>query len=570
LIVNIILIIFGIDIIDMPKGKSNKVVIKHYDQNQAFLLPPSIEDMIPADHFVRTFNQMIDLLDIDILLKTYKGGGASIFHPRMMVKVLVYAYLNKIYTSRRIAKALREDIHFMWLSGMQQPNFRTINKFRSSRLKDVIDGVFASQVEFCLEQGFIKLENYYVDGTKIEANANRNSYVWGKKVNRYKETTQQKIKDLLKHIEQVNQKENLQYHDKDLEELGEGIQISSKKIKEHIKKLKDELADKQSQGSLSHTDKEIEKAIEEIDEKHLPKLQQYEQQQENLSGRNSYSKTDVDATFCRLKNGLLRPGYNAMIGTENQFIINYSLHQNPGESGLFVPHLEKLHRLLGVLPKNVIGDAAFGSHENYDFLHRHNIGNYLKYNTFDIEQSTSYQSQSFMREDFEYHTTTDSFNCPDGRELSFKEIKQHKTDNGFTNFLRVYQCDDCNGCQYMTDCTKMNGNKILNYNPQLEHYRAQARDNLNSQKGVILRKKRSIEPETVFGHIKWNQRFERFYLRGKEKVNVEWGLLSLAHNFNKMNQIKIDKDKNASISALEFLSPIPSTIFFSYYSSFVR
>jgi transposase len=553
----------------MPKGKSNKVVIKHYDQNQAYLLPPSLEEMIPADHFVRSFSKMMDQLDLDILLKTYRGGGASIFHPRMMLKILVYAYLNKIYSSRKIAKALREDIHFMWLSGMQQPDFRTINQFRSSRLKKVIDQVFASQVEFCLEQGFIKLENYYVDGTKIEANASKNSYVWGKNVSRYKDSTQEKIKNILQQIEQVNQKENRQYRDKDLEELGEGIQVSSKKIEEHVKKLKDALREKQENGSGHAGDKEVGKAIEEIEKKHLPKLQQYEQQQENLSGRNSYSKTDVDATFCRLKNGLLRPGYNAMIGTENQIIINYSIHQQPGESGLFIPHLKKLQELLGALPENVIGDAAFGSHENYDFLDRNNIGNYLKYNTFESEQSGTQSWSAFSRADFAYQPANDRFVCPGGRYLHFKEVERHQTDNGYINFLKVYECNDCNGCPFQGECTKMKGNKVLRYNPHLEHYRAQARNNLTSPKGVQLRKKRSIEPETVFGDIKWNQRFSRFHLRGLQNVNIEWGLLSLAHNFKKMYQIKPEKNQNASLSSFEFGFQNTTTNFIFFNSCFV-
>lgn len=548
----------------MPKGKSNKVTLKSYDQNQAYLLPPSIQDMIPSNHFVRTFNSMLDQLDLDPLLKTYKGGGASIFHPRMMVKVIVWAYLNKIYSSRRIAKALREDILFKFLSGMQTPDFRTINKFRSSHLKGVIDQVFASQVEFCLEQGYIKLENYFVDATKIEANANRNTYVWGKNVNRHKATTQQKVIEILKYIEQINQQEDLQYRDADLEELGEGIKVSAEKVKEHVIKLKQKLSEKTSADQTKEACKKVEKAIKQIEKTHLPKLEQYEQQQQDLEGRNSCSKTDVDATFCRLKNGLLRPGYNVMIGTENQFIINYSIHRHPGESGLFIPHLEKLNRYLGVLPENAISDAAFGSHENYDYIHRKNIGNYLKYNTFEIEQTQPYPFSGYSRTDFEYQPAEDMFICPAGQPLKFVEIKEHQTDNGFINLLRVYQCDHCSGCDLKKECAKNKDKKILNYNPQLERYRAQARTNLNDPKGIKLTKQRNTEPETVFGDIKWNQRFTRFHLRGLDKVNIEWGLISLAHNLKKIMKVKADKNENSSIDQILFCETI--LIGFYYYS----
>lgn len=518
----------------MPRGKSNKVTIKTYDQSQPFLLPPSLDEMIPGNHLVRVLNKMIDHLDIDLFLKSYKGGGASIFHPKMMVKILVYAYLNKIYSSRRIAKALREDIHFMWLAGMQQPDFRTINKFRSSRLKDVIDEVFAEQIEFCLEYGFIKMENYFIDGTKIEANASKNSYVWGKNVSRYKKVTDQKIIDHLKHIEEINQQENLEYEDRDLEELGEGKIISSEAIAEHLKKIRDRLTDKKDKGDLDKGDKEIEKITNRIEKTDLPKLKGYEQHKQNLSGRNSYSKTDKDATFCRLKNGLLRPGYNVMIGCENQFIVNYSIHQNPGESGLVIPHLQKMHQLLNKFPGNVIGDSAFGSEENYEYLNQNKIGNYLKYNTFHLEQTGTVTSNTFTRTDFIYYSETDSFECPAGKKLHFNRIKKNITENGYHNTLREYECVDCAGCKLAENCKKSTGNKILNYNPQSEYYRAQARTNLTSEEGKKLRIQRNTEPESVFADIKWNQEFDRFYLKGKGKVNIEWGLISIAHNFKKI------------------------------------
>lgn len=517
----------------MSKGKSTKITFKKYDQNQGLLLPPSLDEMIPENHLVRVLNGLIEKIDIDLLLKSYKGGGTSIYHPKMMIKVIVYAYLNKIYTSRKIAKALREDIHFMWLSGMQYPDFRTINSFRSSRLKEVIDQVFASQVEFFLQQGYVKLENYFIDGTKIEANANRTSYVWSKNVKRYAGSTSKNISDLLKHIYQINNDEDIEYGDKDLEELGEGVNISSESVEEHLKKIREKLTDKKSMGALEQDDKDVEKLANKIEKEHLPKLKKYEQQNKDLAGRNSFSKTDKDASFIRMKNDLLRPGYNVMIGCENQFILNYSIHQNSGDSGLLIPHIEKLDQLTGRMPINVIGDAAFGSEQNYDFIYKNNIGNYLKYNMFDLEQAGSYSTKTFTRLDFTYNSQDDTFICPNGETLTYKQTTRQISENGYTHKVREYQCMNCENCKFADKCKKKTGNKILLYNPTMEAFRKQARENLTSSIGEKLRKQRSTEPETVFADIKWNQRFTKFNLRGKDKVNVEWGLLSLVHNFKK-------------------------------------
>ena len=153
--------------------------------------------------------------------RSTKGGGTSSYHPKMLLKVLVYAYSQKIYSSRKIAKALRENIHFMWLSGGNQPDFRTINDFRGSRVKGVIDEVFADVLEYLIEAGHVKLENYFVDGTKIEADANKHKVVWAKRKDTYQKRAHVQIQELLKQIEQANEEEQAEYGDEDLEERGE-------------------------------------------------------------------------------------------------------------------------------------------------------------------------------------------------------------------------------------------------------------------------------------------------------------------------------------------------------------
>ena len=154
-------------------------VFKSYQQEQSLLFPPNISEMIPEGHLVRVVNEMINGVDRSILEAQYKGGGTSAYDPQMLLKVIIYAYTQRIFTSRQIAKALRENVNFMWLSGMSRPDFRTINRFRGKVMKAVINEVFYGIIEQLLEMGMIDLQSYFMDGTKIEANANKYSNLSG-------------------------------------------------------------------------------------------------------------------------------------------------------------------------------------------------------------------------------------------------------------------------------------------------------------------------------------------------------------------------------------------------------
>lgn len=284
------------------RKRHTKTVFKTYNQGQMQLLPPSLDELIPGSHVVRVVNDAVDKMALDPLLKGYKGGGTSAYHPKMMLKVLVYAYTQKTYSSRMIAKALRENIHFMWLSGGDTPDFRTINTFRSSKLKGTIGEVFASVVELLVDSGRVKLENYFLDGTKIEANANKYSFVWRKSTERYSSRVREQAKLLLEEADRVNGQEDRAYGDKDLEELGEDAPpLDSAKLEEKIRQLDERLAGKSE-------DKKLARVVKKLKTDHLVRLKRYEKQAELVGDRNSYSKTDHDATFMRMKEDHMRNG----------------------------------------------------------------------------------------------------------------------------------------------------------------------------------------------------------------------------------------------------------------------
>ena len=510
----------------------NKVIYKRYDQNQLNLIPANLEDMIPEDHIVRLVNKVIERLDISSIESTYKKGGTSIYHPRMLLKVVVYGYLQKIYSSRRITKALREDIHFMWLSGNNRPDFRTINNFRSKRLKGSIDKVFSSIFELLLKEGYVKYENYFLDGTKIEANANKYSYVWKKSNQKYLSGIKKKIAILIGEIEKTNEDENREYGDRDLEEMGEEVSLDDEKLEEFTKELGEKL-----KGNPE--DKKLKKADKKLREEYLPKYEKYKKQEEQLQGRNSCSKTDPDATFMRMKedshpNSNPKAAYNVQMGTENQFITGYSVHQSAGDTNLLIAHLEQQERLYGIRPKNIIADAGYGSQENYEYLREKYRGIYVKYNMYDREKKRKYIENIFRVENLRYDAQKDIYFCPAGNPMKYVGTERKTTVNGYKTAIKKYKAKGCRGCTLRSECHKSRYNRVISVTPEVIKYRKEVKKNLDSAKGEKLIKQRPVDVESVFGHIKWNRNFRRFNLRGLDKVKVEFGLVAIAHNLKKM------------------------------------
>ena len=283
----------------------------------------------------------------------------------------------------------------------------------------------------------------------------------------------------------------------------------------------------------------------------MPKLAGYDRQRLLLGeDRNSYSKTDHDATFTRMKDKTLRPAYTVMIGTQDQVILNYSIHRKPSDVAAFIPHMKKFAHLLesttlsttagtstaaaAALPTAVIGDSAFGSQENYEYLEAVGVEPYLKYSTFHSEQERKYLDNPYRKEAFVYEQEHDQYRCPENRPLPFAGTRTGTTTTGYNQLLHVYQSTDCSGCPGQALCAKGKSNREFTINRQLDGYKAKARRLLESETGWKLRRQRGTDVETVFADIKQNQGFRRFHLRGKEKVNVEVGLLAMAHNFKKL------------------------------------
>ncbi len=502
---------------------SPKIIFKDYDPDQILLLPPSLKELIPENHPVLVVNQVIDNVEIDSLVDTYKGGGTSSYHPRMLLKVLIYSYLSNIYSSRKIECALKENIYFMWLSGMNRPDHNTINRFRSDRLKDVLKKIFSEVVLLLVNSGHVSLKDVYLDGTKIEANANRYSFVWGNSIKTHKKKLQQQLEELWAYTQQIAKSEEDNFTPDDFDP------VSPEKVKETIDKidkvLKDKPVDKKIRQKLNYA------------KKHWPKnLAKYQQQEKILNGRKSFSKTDSDATFMRMKedhmkNGQLKPGYNTQITTNNQFILTYGLYPNPTDTLTLIPQIELFNQWYHAYPENLTTDAGYGSEENYMYCQKNKIRPFIKFNYFDTEKKRR-QKYPFSYDQLEYNKDQDCFYCPTKQEMKLIGSKVKITGNGYKQYYTRYEAQGCARCK--SKCHKQKGNRIIEVNHNLLNIKKEVRKLLESEKGIYHRKKRTTDVEPVFAHIKHNRNFRKFNLRGKEKVEIELGLLALAHNLKKI------------------------------------
>ncbi|MCL2269986.1 MAG: IS1182 family transposase [Treponema sp.] len=527
----------------MSKGKSDKITYKAYEQNQPYLIPPSADELIPQDHLVRLVSEVIDEMGIEKLLRKYQaGGGASRYHPVMMTKLFVYGYMTKVCSSRMVAKAARENVMFMWLAGSQKPDFRTLNDFRGKLLKEVMEEIFVTAVKMLHAKGYIKLENYFVDGTKIESASGRYTFVWKKAVEKNDKKLDEKLRAYIQMAEKAWDDENSEYGNRDLEEMGSKEQFTSTDVKELAGILRERLEALDAEEDK----KKLKKELKTIEKDCLPRKKRYEKAKRICGKRNSYSKTDPDATFMRMKedhmgNGQLKPAYNVQIGTENGFVVGYDLFPNPTDTKTLKPHLRKQAKRLGTKPKTVITDAGYGSEENYAYLENRQTTAVIKYNTYHKEKSRKWKSDAFRTEHWEYNAKEKYYVCPNGRKLTFRETKKEKNASGYAVTIQRYECESCKYCRMKKQCTKAQGNRVVERNERLLRLRKKARRILSDEHYTELRKRRSVEVETVFGQIKGNQGYRRFLLRGTAKVSAEWGLLSLGYNLKQIYRLNRDK-----------------------------
>ena len=514
---------------------------RSYDPDQTLLFPQRIDRDIPKDDPVRILKSVIEGLDLSGFKKLYHERGRSPYHPKMMLMVILYSYMNNVYSCRKIEKLLYRDIYYIWLSGYQKPDFATINRFRN-RVKNEIGHIFTLLVLILAEKGFVTLEVEYLDGTKIESKANKYTFVWRKSVERNREKLLEKIRVLLQQINEQMAQDKAADVDP-LELTPQTLCEISKEFKEALgsapeAKTKEEKAAQRGKNKMF---KEL--------ERHGEKLAEYNSRLEQMEGRNSISKTDPSATFMRMKedamcNGQTKPGYNLQISSENQFITDFALFPNPTDTLTFIPFLGSFPGRYGRFPKRVVADSGYGSEENYRFMDEAGIEGFVKYNRFHLEHRPRYKPDTFHPDSLYYNEEGDYYICPMGQRMSRTGTLQTRTEGGYISQSACYRAIRCKGCPLRCLCYKAKANqRTIRVNHRLNAYKRKACELLTSEEGIKERGRRCIEPEAVFGQMKSNMAYRRFRHMGKDKVVMDFTFFAIAFNIKKLCSMmrKVDK-----------------------------
>lgn len=339
---------------------------KPYNQNQIQLLPSNLSDLIERDHIARLINQVIDEMDLSFIENTYSINGQRAYHPKMLFKVLVYGYTIGLRSSRKLADRLIEDITFMWLSGRQTPDFRTIADFRKDKLGDV-KKAFTEVLLLCRQLGMIRIGKVCIDGTKIRASANGNKMQYRKTLDKSKSKIEQQVEDILAEAEAIDREEEKLYGNNTEHRTGIDIDEVQKKLKK-MKKRRETLNRKKNKLEAKNAD--INSRLKKI-----------------RKDRNSMSSTDKDATMMLMKENYTAPGYNTQFATEHQVILAYNISSDRNDQKQLKPMVKEIKENTGKKPDIIPADAGYGNKSNYRFLKNERIAAFIPYNNFNKEMA---------------------------------------------------------------------------------------------------------------------------------------------------------------------------------------
>ena len=497
-------------------------------------IPIDIGEMIPADDSVRLLNAALERMDYSKLYEAYSRQGRIEKSPESLFKVVVYGYMNGIFSSRKLEQACRRDVNFMYLLGRSSaPDHATIARFRSKRLTDVVEDLFIQLVYLLKEAGELSLCSVFIDGSKLEACANRYSFVWKKSTQKNEVKMQDKMKT---ELPKLAAEFGLPFH------AGEKIRAKDlKKLRKRLYALKE--ADIEFVQGKGKRKSPLQKAIETVDE-YLARQKKFDDYNHSFGDRNSFSKTDRDATFMRMKedhmkNGQLKPAYNVTLGVDAEYIVGAIISQERSDTGTFIPMMKKLQYLGYTKP---VADAGFESEENYTWCEENGQLAFIKPSNYNQAKTKKYKSDIGKRENMPYDAVNDAYICHAGHKIQAAYKKNTKSQTGYPIVTTVYTCVHCNGCQYKAKCIKGTSkmlledrSKNLHVSKNFQRQRMEMEARINTDEGILLRINRSIQVEGAFGIIKQDMGFRRFLLRGQVKVQTELFLLAIAFNINKLH-----------------------------------
>src|SRR5690554_132180 len=454
-----------------------------------------------------------------------------------ILKAILFAFSIGIRSTRDIKDLCKHDTRFMFLlDSLDPPSHTTINNTINSLSSSIDDVLVAINEKIMEHDDKIDPNIVFIDGTKLEAYANKYTFVWKKAILKFKDRLIQKIIRLLPELnELLNKYDYPIIKEKDSYTSSELIDIvvilSSIIDKEEI-----ELVYRQGKRK----DK-IQRLFDFFNE-YQGKMLEYTNHLEIMGDkRNSYSKTDNDATFMRMKddhmrNGQLKAGYNIQIAVSDEYIMAIELYQDRTDFATFIPFLNHYDSLYGFYPKYPVADAGYGSFDNYKFCFENGIGLYQKYSMYSKEKERKYKNDPFSRNNFE-KDEDGNYICPNNKKLTYVHDLKMRT-NIYEAYNKVYRCNDCEGCPLREKCTTSKYGRTIRVNEELESYKQIVRENLESEKGINVRVNRSIQVEGAFGVMKESIAFRRFKRRTKLSARLAATLVAIGMNISKFHSKK--------------------------------
>ena len=497
-------------------------------------LPVEISTIIEISDPVYTFCEVMDCIDLRKYLAAPESRiGRKRYNSEILLKVILFAFMEKGYASvREIEKLCKTDIRFMWLlQDETAPSHMTIDNFMNETLLGNIEDIFAEINGYIFSKEKVDLEHIYIDGTKIVANANKNSWVWKKSCIKNRNKTFERITLLLQEINES------------IACMGVKIGIRTEYAIEYIEQITKQYASLFNlcpevlvRGRGHH--KSAEQRIYDKLVEYTEKLKKYANHIKICGeGRNSYSKSDNDATFMRMKkdymgNDQLLPGYNIQLGVCDEYISVFDVKQYASDMDCFQPLMEKFNETYGKYPKYPIADAGYGSFNNYLYCEEHGMEKYMKFTMFKKEtEDKKYRDDPYRAVNFPIDENGHPV-CPNGKEFHYLYSRPVR-GNKYGRTEELYQCEDCSDCSQKDKCCKCEGNRVIRLNEELTSFHKEVLSNLNSVQGALLRMNRSIQAEGAFGAIKWNKAYQRIRRRGLKSVILEISMISCGFNLHK-------------------------------------
>ena len=452
-----------------------------------------------------------------------------------ILHAILFGYMVNVRSTREIANACRNDIRFLYLTdGMNPPSHTLINDV-INEMNLSLESLMIEINQEIMKREEIDIEKLYVDGTKIEADANKYTFVWTKQVLKARDKLYLKISRAIPKWNEIFKEQG--YRETKIKTTYKSKYLE--KTRNRMLGVIDKLGISFIYGKGKRKT-EIQRVYEKNVEYH-EKLAEYEEKLRIAGNRNSYSKTDHDATFMHMKedhmkNAQLKPGYNVQIGVSNEYIMMVEAYQNRNDHKTFEPFLEKYHLAYNKYPKYPVADAGYGSYDNYQYCKSKGMELYQKYNTWSKEKEKKQKNNPYKFENF--HINDEGIRiCPNGKR--YPEIDRYTNTNGkYNKTIIVYECESCKGCSFKKQCTKAKGNRQTKITRGLEDFKNEVRENLESALGIDLRIQRSVQVEGAFGVIKEDMKFRRFTRTEMTGIKTELYLIVIGYNLKKYHNKK--------------------------------